>query len=265
MRVKSLFIAIIIAIACVLFLVIKSATWVPTGHRAVIYSPSGVKEETLGEGLKFIAPFDKAVKYPVREQTKEYKNISAATSDGKAFDMNLDVQYYVDPNKVVHIFKRFGNADIEALENGYLRARVQDNVRQTVSKYSVLDTFGVKTDEIKANILSNLKGNLEKQGFIVTDISLSNPKADKATQNEIDARVKSKQELERTKDEKEIAKANAEKKKIEAEGTAKANEIINDSLSDDVLQKQLIDKWEGTTPITIGGDSITDLTGKVNK
>ena len=40
---------------------------------------------------------------------------------------------------------------------------------------------------------------------------------------------------------------------------------LMNSLSDDVLQKQLIDKWEGTTPITIGGDSITDLTGKVNK
>ncbi|MEJ7218400.1 prohibitin family protein [Staphylococcus gallinarum] len=265
MKVKGLFITFGIILVLGVILLFKSATWVPTGHRAVIYSPSGVKEETLGEGMKFIAPLNKAVKYPVREQNKEYKKISAATTDGKTLEMSTDVQYYVDPNKVVSIFKRFGNADIDALENGYLRARVQDNVRQVVSKYSVIDTFGVKTDEIKGNILKNLKENLEKQGFVVTDISLSSPKADQATQRAIDERVKANQELERAKTDKKISTANSEKKKIEAHGTAKANEIINDSLSDDVLQKQLIDKWHGDTPISIGSGNITDLTGKVGK
>lgn len=239
--------------AIILYMCIEK---VPQGHQAVIYSVSGVKEETKPAGWHFISPLDKAIHYPIRTQTKEYNDLNVATSDGKNLNMDISVNYHVDPTKVVDIFNKFGNADIQGLEYGFLRTRVQDGLRQSVAKYSVIETFGVKTGEIKKSTLEMLQDNLTKQGFIVEDIAISSPKADKATQEAIDERVKANQELERAKTDRAIAEENAKKKKIEAEGQAEANEILEKSLSDRIIRKQMIDKWDGKQPITIGGEGV---------
>lgn len=229
---------------------------VPQGTQAVIYSPSGVKKESKPAGWHWIPPFDKAVHYPIRTQTKEYNNLNVATSDGKNLTMDIAVNYKVDSTKVVDMFNKFGNADIEGLENGFLKTRVQDNLRRAVAKYSVIETFGVKTSEIKNDTLSKLNDNLLKQGFIIEDIAISSPKADKSTQNAIDERVKANQELERAKTDLAIAEQNAKRKKVEAEGQAKANEILNKSLTPNLLQQKMIDKWNGSQPLTIGGEGV---------
>ncbi len=238
-------------------------TKIPQGHVGVVYSVNGVKEDTKSPGWHLTAPFDKVNKYPTKTQTHKYKDLNVATSDGKNLAMDIDVSYKVDATKAVDLFNRFGSADIEELEKGYLRSRVQDNVRQAISKYSVIDAFGVKTGEIKQDTLDKLNKNLQKQGFIIDDIALSSPKADKNTQKAIDERVKANQELERTKVDKQIAEQNAKKKEVEAKGEKKANDIRSESLTDEVLQQQLIEKWNGKQPIQIGGDgTIVDVTGK---
>lgn len=237
-------------------ILIMCITKIPQGHVGVVYSVNGVKEETKSPGWHITAPFDKVNKYPTKTQTHKYKDLNVATSDGKNLQMDIDVSYKVDATKAVDLFNRFGSADIDELEKGYLRSRVQDNVRQAVSKYSVIDAFGVKTGEIKKDTLDSLNDNLEKQGFVIEDIALSSPKADKNTQKAIDSRVKANQELERTKVDRQIAEQNAKKKEVEAKGEKKANEIRESSLSDKILQQQLIDKWDGKQPIQIGGEGI---------
>ena len=239
--------------AIILFMCIEK---VPQGYQAVIYSVTGVKDQTKPAGWHIISPLDKAVHYPIRTQTKEYQNLNVATSDGKNLDMDISINYHVDPTKVVKIFNKFGNADIEGLENGFLRTRVLDGLRQSVAKYSVIETFGVKTSEIKKATLEELQNKLTDQGFIIEDIAISSPKADAATQAAIDERVKANQELERAKTDRAIAEQNAAKKKIEAKGQAEANEILDKSLTDKIIKKQMIDKWDGKQPITVGGEGV---------
>ena len=253
---------IIIVVAIIIaFLSIER---VPQGTVGVVYSPKGVKDNTLSPGWHLVAPMNRVNEYPTRTQTISYKDMNVSTSDGKNLNLDIDVNYKVDSSKAVELFNRFGSADIEQLEKGYLRSRVQDNVRQSVSKYSVIDAFGVKTSEIKKSTLDKLEENLKGQGFIVEDIALSSPKADKNTQKAIDRRVKANQELERKQVDKQIAKEEAERKEIEAKGTKKANEIVEESLTDELLQKQLIEKWKGDTPITLpdSGNAILDMRHK---
>ena len=181
---------------------------VPQGNISVQYGTKGVSEKTLSAGWHVVSPLIKTTDYPVRTQTKEYKGLNVATTDGKNLKMDISVNYHVDPSKVVNIFNKFGNADIEALENGFLRTRVQDGLRQSLSKYTVIEAFGVKAGEIKKDTFENLATRLEKEGFIIEDVALSSPEADGATQQAIDERVKANQELERAKTDYAIAEHN---------------------------------------------------------
>ncbi|MDT0700331.1 prohibitin family protein [Staphylococcus chromogenes] len=251
MKVISIIVSFLIAILAIL-----CVEKVPQGNVAVMYSTKGVKEDTLSAGWHLVSPLTKTTDYPIRTQTKEYKKLNVATSDGKNLTMNISVNYHVDPTKVVSIFNKFGNADIEQLEDGYLRTRVQDGLRQSVAGYSVIETFGVKAGDIKKDTIETLQKRLGKEGFIVEDIAISSPEADGATQSAIDERVKANQELERAKTDKKIAEANAEKRRIEAEGEAKANKILNDSLTSQLIEKQKIDKWKGDQPLEIGGSGV---------
>ena len=61
------------------------------------------------------------------------------------------------------------------------------------------------------------------------------------------------------------AQAEADVKLIEAEATAKANELLTESLTEDILQKLAIEKWDGKMPTVISdGSNILDLTGLVD-
>ena len=77
--------------------------------------------------------------------------------------------------------------------------------------------------------------------------------------------------------EKETAKINAEKAKIKAEGDAEAKRIaaeaeaeankkVAESLTPELIEKQKIDKWNGSVPQIQGGSTpIIDLRGKNNE
>ena len=75
----------------------------------------------------------------------------------------------------------------------------------------------------------------------------------------IEQKVIAEQNLERAKTEQEKLNLEVEqeaKRKIaEAEGIAKANAVLTESISDDILQKNMIDKWNGELPKVVGNSS----------
>ncbi len=52
-----------------------------------------------------------------------------------------------DSDKVVDLFNKFGAVDVETIENTYLKTRLWDAARKSISKYSVIDTYGQKSAE----------------------------------------------------------------------------------------------------------------------
>ena len=76
-----------------------------------------------------------------------------------------------------------------------------------------------------------------------------------AEQNLLKAETEAKQKSVQAQAEQDAAKIQAETKLIEAEAEKKANKLLNQSLSDDILQKQWIEKWNGQVPTYYGGNT----------
>lgn len=245
---------VVILIGVIIALILLVAK-IDEGHVGVVYSINGgVKEETLAPGWHITGVTDKVIEYPVRTQNKNYESLAVATIDGKTINMPVALNFSVDPAKASAVYKKFGSVSMDDLVDGYIKTRVNDALRQTVSDYTVIETFGERIGDIKAETIEIAKADLEKDGIIVEDIMLSAPTPDAETQKSVDERVRATQELERKKTDKQIAVEEAERRKIEAEGEAAANRIIEESLTDKVLQQQLIEKWTGQNPIQISSD-----------
>lgn len=229
---------------------------VEVGNVGVVYNLDGVEETPLPQGWHVLAPFDKVIEYPTRTKTQNFDAIRVATSDGKNIDIDIAFNYNVDPTKAVDLYNKFGAVTVDDIADSYLRTRLRDAARKTISKYSVIDIYGEKSSEAQAAIQTAFASDVESLGFNVEGLMLGVPQADSATQEAIDSRVKASQELEKTQTELKIAEANAKKLIVEAEAQAKANRIVSESLTDRMLQQQTIEKWNGILPTVTGSDSM---------
>jgi regulator of protease activity HflC (stomatin/prohibitin superfamily) len=254
----------------ILVLVIALFTFterVPEGKVAVVYSPSGGATEVLNPGWHLIGLFEKTQEYPTRI-TIVKTNVSVTTNDGKKITMPARYEMKVDKSKVLSIFKELGSQNIEQIQEGYLYQKLFKASRDTISKYSVLDIFGVKNAEASAGVTESMAKSSAGLGFIVTDVTLGNPEVDKETQKAIDERVKAAQTLEKLKLDKQIAQENAEKQKIEAQGVAEAqierargesqaNKLLQQSITPELIkmkeaEARLKHGWitiQGATPL----------------
>lgn len=259
--IKNLVISLILAIVLV-FGFLLFVEKVDEGKVAVVYSPSGGSKEVLSAGWHLIGLMEKTTEYPIRVQTMK-NNVSVSTTDGKKLKMSVRYQMQVDKKKVLNIFKELGSQNVEDIQEGYLYNKLYKSSRDVVSGYTVLDIYGSKSGEASQAITDKFAKEVKDMGFIITDVTLGTPEADAETQKSIDARVKASQENELKKTQIENAKLDSEQKRIvaegeaaagiiQAEGEAKANEVLQQSISPELLQKEYIEKWDGKEPLVKG-------------
>ena len=87
----------------------------------------------------------------------------------------------------------------------------------------------------------------------ITDEAVAKKAVETAEQNLLKEEIIAKQQSVQAQAEQDAAKIKAETKLIEAEADKKANELLNQSLSDEILQKEWIDKWDGKMPTYYSG------------
>lgn len=246
-------IGLVIGVFVLMFGVFAFSEKVEEGTVKVVYTPSGGVDRVLDAGWHWfeIGLFEETQSYPTRI-TIVKDNLSVTTSDGKKITMPVRYEMKVQKDKVIGIFKEFGSQDVKDLQNGYLYQKLFKASRETISTYSVIDIYGVKASESASKITKLFSEDVEKLGFIITDVTLGTPELDEATQKAIDERVKSAQQLEGIIVQKQIAEEQAKKKLIEAKGEADAkiehargvaesNKILQKSITKELIEMKEMD------------------------
>ena len=103
-----------------------------------------------------------------------------------------------------------------------------------------------------------LKKRLAEKGFTLSNIQ-SSVKPNEVLQNSVDEKNISVQRSLKAKNELEATKAEAEKKVVQAKAEAEANRILQQSITPMMIQKMLIEKWDGTMPKVVGSDNIMNM------
>lgn len=97
-----------------------------------------------------------------------------------------------------------------------------------------------------------IQNKIQKYGIIIEDFNLTDFSFSDEYTKAIEAKQVAEQNLAK-------AKLEAEKKVIEAEAVNKANELLKQNVTDEVLAKQFIEKWDGKLPETYAGDDILSI------
>lgn len=222
------------------------------------------------------------ITYDTKVQNLETET-AAYSSDAQTMDIQMTIQYQILSDKVIDIATQYGKLDI--LQNR-IESIALEKTKSVLSSHKAMDIIANRAT-ISPNVEAAIKEAVGEEYYVnivavvITNIDFSDAfelaveekmiaeqaklKADyendtKVAKAEADAQAK----LKAAQAEIEIAKAEAEALKIAAEAEAEANKIIDESITDKIIEKIMADAWDGKLPVVVGeGDYIlpSDILG----
>lgn len=194
-------------------------------------------------------PFvEKIIKVNIKVQKAEM-NIEGSTKDLQIVNTNVAVNYRIDPNKAPSLYKQVGNG----YEGTILNPAIKESIKSAIAQYNA-EEITVNRRAVSQSCLKAIQDKVEKYGIIIEDFNLTDFSFSEEYTKAIEDKQVAEQNLEKS-------KLEAEKKLVEAEATKKANELLQESLTDELIMKQFIEKWNGELPKATGSNSIFDITG----
>lgn len=282
-------IALAIIIVVALIVLGMCVTKVPAGYVGVVYNMSGgVDGEVLSQGWHIVAPTKKVTTYSIgieqsyltaedKGDSKKDESFNIPTSDGKTVKVNLEFSYRFNADKVADTFVQFKGRSGEDIKDTFIKPKIIAWTQEVSANYPVTDIFGDQRTKINAELDTYLKTKFEPYGIIIDTVNFTDISVDDETAAAIQKKVTAQQELElaeieaktatiQAEKEREVAKIAAEKNKevaaikaeellISANAEAEANRIVSESLTDQLIEQQKIEKWNGKLPTVMGSDS----------
>lgn len=245
-------------------------TTIPANSVGIVYSPfGGTKDQTLSEGVHTKNIFDTVYTISTEVQTTTIENLTTQTKDAQYLNSTLDIKYRVSSANAHLVFKQYKT--LKNMSNVLITPTTQRILELTTTKYNVIDILGESRSKVYSELESSLSKEFAKYGLefysisitdmdagealekAITDEAVAKKAVETAEQNLLKAETEAKQKSVQAQAEQDAAKIQSETKLIQAEAEKKANELLNDSLSENILNQKWIEKWDGKMPTYYGG------------
>ena len=233
---------------------------VPAGNVGVATNFGQVQVGTLQPGLHVIMPIvQQVVNVDTRVQPHQFQEIDAASKELQTVKLTGTMNYHIDGQFASDLYQRVGTD----FAGKIIDPAFNDFIKTVVPGYSVNDILA-KRDEIRSFAKQQLAANLSQYHIVVDDIYIANISFSDEFQGAIEAKQVAQQQVETERQvlaQKQIqaqqvvaaaqgqadaavvtAKGQAQANIETATGQAQANKLVNDSLTDRVLQYQYIQK-----------------------
>ncbi len=254
---KGVKIGIVAALAIIVIL--NCFTIVEAGHTGVVVTLGKVKEGVLQEGIHFKIPFVQQIVKIDNRIVKLEVETEAFSKDLQTVETVLAINYRVDTSKSYSIYKNIG-ANYETV---LVTPAVNEVLKAITAKYTAEESVTNRV-LISDGLVTGLNEKLNDIGLYVTDVNIINFEFSEAFITAIEEKQVAQQKLLKSETEKQTAiinaEANAETIRINAEAQAQANKILNESLSDRVIEYNKVQKWNGILPkVTGNGGSLINF------
>ena len=217
--------------------------------------------------------------------SKRDDSFEVPSSDGKGLKVDLTFTYRYDADQVAKLFTKFKGQSGKEVRDSFIKPNIISWTKEVTAKYPVTEILGDERANLNIALSEYISAKFEPYGIIIENVSLIDIDADDETRASVQRKVNAQQELElaqieqktanvqaqkdkevaliEAEKEKEVAEINAEKARIKAEGDAEATKIkadaeaeanskISKSLTPELIEKEKIDKWDGTVPFVSG-------------
>ena len=275
--------SLIVRTACfavtVLFIALSLISIVPTGYTGIKVTFGKVEDVTLSSGINFKMPWQNVVNMDNREQRSAF-TLQAFSKDIQQVDIQGSINVNIDKTTAMNLYKDVG---IE-YPNILIGPRVQEDVKIVIAQYTA-DTLIENRQKCSDAIYDLLKKELAKKGINVISFAIENIDFTDAFESAVEAKQVATQEKLKAQTEQErqtmemqqkaerdriqaqaaadVQKIEADAKayavKVEADAQAEANRKIAETLSEPLIQYNLVQQWNGKLPTVQAGEGISGI------
>jgi regulator of protease activity HflC (stomatin/prohibitin superfamily) len=242
----------IFLLLALIFILSSFLVIVNPGERAVLMKFGQVQDRVLSEGIHLIIPIVNTVeKLSVRVQKQE---ISAEASSKDLQDVFTDValNWHIMPDKTNSIFQQIGNKT--AIIDRIINPAVEEVLKAVMAEYTAEEII-TKRRAVKAEVDTFLTERLTPYYLAVDDISLVHVHFSERFGEAVEAKQIAEQEAKRAGFMAIKAAKQAEAKVNLARGEAEAQGLIRTTLTNELLRKQAVEKWDGKLPLIMGKET----------
>ncbi|MDN5213914.1 prohibitin family protein [Fulvivirgaceae bacterium BMA12] len=214
------------------------------GERAVIFKKFGGgldRDNVISPGFRYKAPWNDLYRYDVKENTAEEK-MDVLDKSGLSVNVDVTVRFHPIYERIGYLHEVFGKAYVDKL----VIPEVRSAVRQVMGRYTAEEIYSTKRAEVETTIVTETEktlgeNNISMRALLIRSIILPEP-----IKLAIESKLQQEQEALAYQFRLDKERSEAERKRIAAEGEAKANDIINGSLTNNLLKMRGI---EATTSL----------------
>lgn len=264
----------------------SSYSVISPGNTGVIFNVWTGSLRTVPQGMAWRTPWITQVQsYPTALRTYTMvrrasegssagdDSIDLPTKEGQHITQDISVTYNTSEDQAAQVFKAFRGAEIEDIENTFVRRTIITVAQNTAGQMSLSEVISAKRNELQDNIQKNLSAEIEKMGFHLDKVNLGASHLPASLETQMQQKMAAQQQAQQAEYElqkqqmlakAEVAKAEGEAQAIlvRAKAQAEANRLLQSTLSANLVQSKAIDKWNGVLPQVSGGNTpFIDLRG----
>ena len=226
----------------------------------IVYNPfkGGVQSKTLTEGYKTKNPLTKVYKISTKVNEMTFSNLNVQSKDSQWLNTELQVQARIDKAQAFDYFKKYGDKKLTDISS-VISNTIKKELESVTIKYNITDILGEKRNDIVNETLKLVQNELIKDGIQVERLVLIDTDAGSAIENAIANEAVAKKQVDTAEYNKQKAELEGDAKVIAAQKEKEANELINKTLTDEIIVQQFIEKWDGKLPTTYAGEDIMTM------
>jgi len=232
----------------------------------------GVEDFPLVVGRVTFNPFTTDIyKFPTFRQNVIWnmadgdESVTFNSNEGSVINADVGLSYSIIPERVPDVFIEF-RKPIDEITDIYLRAEVRDSIARNAGRMGVIEIFGTRRQELLTGVEDDLNERLGPIGFHFEMVSFIGAlRCDESVMRSINATIEATQfaisaqnKIVQTEAEAAqkvaTARGNAESLLIEAEAQARANIVLAESITPELVQWKALEKWNGVQPQVLAGE-----------
>jgi regulator of protease activity HflC (stomatin/prohibitin superfamily) len=238
---------VLVAVACVV--------QVEPGFVGVQKLFGRVSNRTLQSGLNLINPLVKVVMFDIKTENYTMSGIRdegalqrddaihVLSADGLEVVVDLTVLYKVIPSEAPRILKEVGTD----YRNVIVRPICRTGIRDNAVYYDAVSLFSSKRDEFQDRIVKSIESNFRDRGLMLEQLLVRNISLPESVKAAIESKINAEQEAQKMTFILQRERQEAERKRVEAQGIADYQKILTSTLTDKLLQYEMI-KAISTSP-----------------
>ncbi|MEC8853139.1 MAG: prohibitin family protein, partial [Bacteroidota bacterium] len=192
------------------------------------------KETIYGQGFHVIAPWNNMHVYNVKIQ-ENYEAMEVLSKNGLSIKIDLSFRYNAIENQIGHLHDNIGKSYV----NSIVKPEIRSVTREVIGNYLPEELYSSKREAIEDEIYAQTKERVESKYINIDAILIRDVTLPPTLQIAIEQKLKQEQESLEYEFKIDKARKEAERKEIEANGIAKFQQIVNRTITPQLL------KWKG--------------------